>query len=92
MFFCRYVSSSTLSPSERLQVYAHQVETLKAGLASAVQRTKKLEKKYKVLSAGYTNRQKELAKAISEAQVFLQEKGCIRSIQRVIFSNTRQAI
>ncbi|CDI78718.1 myb-like DNA-binding domain-containing protein, putative [Eimeria acervulina] len=61
-----YVSSSTLSPSERLQVYAHQVETLKAGLASAVQRTKKLEKKYKVLSAGYTNRQKELAKAISE--------------------------
>lgn len=47
-------------------MYAHQVETLKTGLASAVQRTKKLEKKYKVLTTGYTNRQKELAKAISE--------------------------
>lgn len=66
-----YVSASSLSPSERLQVYVHQVETLKTGLASAVQRTKKLEKKYKVLTTGYTDRQKELSKAISESSTEL---------------------
>ncbi|OEH74297.1 myb-like DNA-binding domain-containing protein [Cyclospora cayetanensis] len=66
-----YVSASNLSPNERLQVHVHQVETLKTGLATAVQRTKKLEKKYKVLTTGYTNRQKELAKAIGESSAEL---------------------
>ncbi|KAL8449096.1 hypothetical protein Emag_003767 [Eimeria magna] len=61
-----YVVASNLSASERLQVYVHQVDTLKNGLVSAVQRTKKLEKKYKVLTTGYSNRQKELVKSISE--------------------------
>ncbi|KAL8435322.1 hypothetical protein ACSSS7_002575 [Eimeria intestinalis] len=61
-----YVVASNLSASERLQVYVHQVDTLKNGLVSAVQRTKKLEKKYKVLTTGYSNRQKELVKSIGE--------------------------
>ncbi|KAL8437342.1 hypothetical protein Efla_004300 [Eimeria flavescens] len=61
-----YVVASNLSASERLQVYTHQVESLKNSLVNAVQRTKKLEKKYKVLTAGYANRQKELAKSINE--------------------------
>ncbi|CDI84896.1 myb-like DNA-binding domain-containing protein, putative [Eimeria praecox] len=79
-----YVSSSTLSPNEKLQVYAHQVETLKSGLASAVQRTKKLEKKYKVLTTGYTNRQKELAKAINEKSAeLLQLDARIASFTRL---------
>ncbi|CDJ56637.1 myb-like DNA-binding domain-containing protein, putative [Eimeria maxima] len=87
-----YVSSSTLSPSERLQVYAHQVETLKTGLAAAVQRTKKLEKKYKVLTTGYTNRQKELAKAIGEKSAeLLQLNARIASFTR-LHESERKAV
>lgn len=61
---CRFVSLSTLSPTERVEVYRRQLEAMKTNLAGTVQKTKKLEKKYKVLTSGYASRQKELCKAI----------------------------